>query len=70
MFKYFALIINIKGAVLMPAFLSVMGANTFNLLHSLVQTDKLGGMSGEDIVKILGNHYFPRPMIITAIQIP
>ena len=42
-----------------------MGGTTFNLLRSLVQPDKPGDKSYEEIVTILGNHYSPKPLIIT-----
>lgn len=49
----------------MPTFLSVMGGKTFNLLHSLVQLDKPGDMSYNEIVTILANYYSPMSLIIT-----
>ena len=41
----------------MPTFLSVIGGNTFNLLHSPVQPDKPGNMSYE-------NYDSPKTVII------
>lgn len=63
-FEYFALANKIDDDVKVPTFLSVMGGKTFNLLRSLVQPDKPGTKSYDDIVKILGDHYSPKPLII------
>lgn len=54
----------IHNDVKVPTFLSVMGGKIFSLLRSLVQPDKPGTKSYDDIVKILGNHYSPKPLII------
>lgn len=61
--EYFALANKIEDDVKVPTFLSVMGGKT-NLLRSLVQPDKPGMKSYDCIVKILGNHYSPKPLII------
>ena len=63
-FEYFVLANKIKEDVLVPTFLSVMGGKTFNLLRSLVQPEKPGDKSYEEIVTILRNHYSPKPLII------
>ena len=62
---YFVLANEIKGDVIVPTFLSVMGGKTFNLLCSLVQPEKPGDKSYDEIVTVLGNHYSPKPLIIT-----
>ena len=65
-FEYFVLanrIINRR--CLVPTFLSIMGGKTFNLLRSLVQPDKPWDKSNDEMVTILGNHYSPKPLIIT-----
>lgn len=63
-FEYFVLANKIDSEVLLPTFLSVMGGKTFNLLRSLVQPNKPGDKSYDDIVSILKNHYAPKPLII------
>lgn len=63
-FEYFVLANKIKQEVLVPTFLSVMGGKTFNLLRSLVQPEKPGDKDYNDIVKILKNHFAPKPLII------
>ena len=63
-FGYFILANKIDDDVKVPTFLSVMGGKTFNLLRSLVQPDKPGDKSYEEIVRILGNHYSPKPLLI------
>lgn len=63
-FEYFVLANKIDSAVLVPTFLSVIGGKTFNLLRSLVQPDKPGDKSYDDIVSILQKHYAPKPLII------
>ena len=55
-FEYFVLANKIKEDVLVPTFLSVMGGKTFNLLRSLVQPDKPGDKSYDEIVSVLRNH--------------
>ena len=64
-FEYVVLTNKIKRDVIVPTFLSVMGGKTFNLLHSLVQLDKPGDMSYNEIVTILANYYSPMSLIIT-----
>lgn len=63
-FDYFVLANKIKDDVIVPTFLSLIGAKTFNLLRSLVQPEKPGSKSYADIVTILKDHYSPKPLII------
>lgn len=52
-FEYFVLANKIKDELLVPTFLSVIGGKTFNLLVQLVQPDKPGDKSYNEIVAIL-----------------
>lgn len=63
-FEYFVLANKIKDEVIVPTFLTVVGAKTFNLLRSLVQPDRPGDKSYAQIIKILGDHYSPKPLMI------
>lgn len=44
--------------------LSVMGASTYGLLRSLIAPDKPGGKSFDDIVRVLKEHFSPKPIVI------
>lgn len=63
-FDYFVLANEIKEGAIVPTFLSVMGVQTFNLLQSLTQPDKPGDKSYQEIVRLLKDHYSPKPLII------
>lgn len=54
----------IDDDVLVPTLLSVMGGKTFNLLQSLVQPENPGNKIYDKTVRILGDYYFPKPLII------
>lgn len=54
----------IKDSVKVSTFLSVMGAEAFSSLRSLVQTEKPGDQSFVDIVKTLEGHFCPNPLVI------
>lgn len=60
--EYFMLVKSIEAEIVVPVFLSIMGVKTFNLLRSLVQPGNLE-ISPMKKVKILGNHYAPKPLI-------
>lgn len=63
-FEYFCLANKIADDVKVPTFLSVMGGKAFNLLRSLSHPHKPGTKTYVQIVKILGDHYSPKPLII------
>lgn len=56
------LVKSIEAKIVVPVFLSIMGVKTFNLLWSLVQSGNLE-ISPMKKIKILGNHYVPKPLI-------
>lgn len=60
-FEYFVSANDIPDAKVVPTFLSVMGPKTFNLLRDLLQPDKPGTKTHQEIVNILAQHYSPKP---------
>jgi len=63
-FEYFLQANAIEGEKIVPTFLSVMGAKTFTLLHSLVQPAKPGEKTYAEIVAMLSAHYSPKSLVI------
>lgn len=63
-FGYFAVANEIKDEKLVPTFLSIMGPKTFNLLRDLLQPEKPGSKTYQQIVDILANHLSPKPLVI------
>ena len=56
---------NIPEAKRAATFLSALGKNTFKVLHNLVLPAKLQDQSLGDIVKVLSEHYEPKPLVIS-----
>lgn len=54
----------IDDVKLVPTFLSVMGPKTFNLLRNLLQPDKQGSKTYEQIVDTLTAHFSPKLLVI------
>lgn len=63
-FDYFVLANGIANHKIVPTFLAVMGPKTFNLLRDLLQPTKPGEKTYAEIVKVLSEHYSPKPLLI------
>lgn len=63
-FDYFVQANGIANQKIVPTFFAVMGPKTFNLLHDLLQPTKPGEKTYAEIVKVLSEHYSPKPLLI------
>lgn len=63
-FDYFVLVNAVANDKVVPTFLSIMGAKTFNLLRSLVQPVKPGTKTYKQLVEILGAHFSWKLLVI------
>ena len=63
-FEHFAEANDVLAAKKVAVFLSVMGATTYGLLRSLLAPDKPGSRQYEELVKMLNDHFSPKPIII------
>ena len=63
-FDYFVQANGIPDHKIVPTFLAVMGPKTFNLLRDLLQPTKPGGKTYAEIVKVLSDHFSPKPLLI------
>lgn len=58
-FQYF-----IEANEIVPTFLSVIGPKCYNLLRSLLQPEKPGTKTYQEIVNVLKGHFSPKPLVI------
>ncbi|XP_073672002.1 uncharacterized protein [Paramisgurnus dabryanus] len=63
-FEHFVQANDISDEKRVSVFLSVMGASTYGLLHSLIAPVKPGTMKYDEIVQALQAHFTPRPIVI------
>ena len=63
-FEQFVSANNIKEEKKSAVLLSVIGGKTYNILHSLTSPDKPGSKSYQEIVKLLAEHFAPKPIVI------
>lgn len=63
-FDYFVQANGIANQKIVPTFLAVMGPKTFNLLRDLLQPTKPGEKTYPEIVKVLSDHFSPKPLLI------
>lgn len=63
-FEFFVLANGVSADKKVATFLTVMGAKTFNLFRALAQPKKPGEFSYDQIVKILSEHFSPKPLMI------
>lgn len=63
-FQHFAEANDVPAAKKVAVFLSVIGATTYGLPRSLLAPDNPGSKPYADLVKILNEHFSPKPIII------
>ncbi len=63
-FEYFMAANDIDQEKAVPTFLSVMGPKTFTLLRNLLQPEKPGEKTYDQIVNTLKAHFSPKPLVI------
>nr|XP_055048287.1 uncharacterized protein K02A2.6-like [Misgurnus anguillicaudatus] len=63
-FEYFVAANAITEAKVVPTFLSVMGPKTYTLLRNLLQPEKPGEKTYDQIVSTLKAHFSPKPLVI------
>uniref|UniRef100_A0A8C2AUS2 CCHC-type domain-containing protein n=1 Tax=Cyprinus carpio TaxID=7962 RepID=A0A8C2AUS2_CYPCA len=65
-FEYFVAANDITEEKVVPTFLSVMGPKTFILLRNLLQPEKPGEKTYDQIVNTLKAHFSPKPLVIAG----
>ena len=63
-FELFVLANSIADSKKVPLFLTVLGGNTYGLLHNLMAPDNPKDKSFETITGVLKAHFEPKPLII------
>lgn len=63
-FEFFITANGIEDEKKVAVFLSVIGASTYGLLRSLVAPDKPGAKTYAELVKVLKDHFSPKPIVI------
>lgn len=63
-FEYFVAANAITEEKVVPTFLSVMGPKTYTLLRNLLQPEKPGEKTYDQIVSTLKAHFSPKPLVI------
>lgn len=63
-FEHFAQANDVPAEKEVAVFLGVIGATTYGLLRSLLAPDKPGSKQYADLVKVLHDHFSPKPIII------
>ena len=64
--EFFSQLMGLQQLKKHATFLAVVGPTTYKLLHSMLALITLGEVAFDDMVKILLDHHYPKPLEIVS----